>query len=574
MCRKTFIWLLAAICIIAGCRPEFDFLEGSYPGGNPELNYSGGNIYMAFTSSAGSASVSLEASKKWKASFVNDRAKDWCSLSLDNGKRGTATIQVSVKENTEYDERSASIIFECDDIQRTIVVTQKQKDALLVSGSRFDIEKEGGRIDIEVKANVIFDYSISDESKSWMKAIETKGLSLSSFAFSVSSNESFSKREGEILFTSQLGTERVKVYQDSDHPTIVLSSDSYSLNAEPGEFTVDVRSNINVTFKIPADCGWIHEIETKAMSTYSFNFSVEENETFATRSATLVFRSEEWGVEEKVTVTQKAATPTIIIGTGEYQVGPEGGSLDVMLKSNMDLQIGVGPEGCDWIVPVETKSLTERTHSFSVSKNHGRSARSGWISFFNNQENSADTVYVSQSFQHILVSNETLHASSRGWSVSFETVGSTPSDYLIEPVSDWLSLKSEEQLSDRSRFTVDVQESDGITDRTGHVLVYYSGYDVPDTVYVHQYQRLPSFSFTTPDRKVKLPVVDGMDQIGFVFWGDGTTEQYRDGVSHEYNSSGWHTIMVEIHNKKKVSFTGLSDGMTISFRGLRENKRQ
>jgi len=571
MCRKTLVWLLAAICIIVGCRPEFDFLEGSYPGGNPELDYSGGNIYMAFTSSAGSASVSLEASKKWKASFVNDRAKDWCSLSLDNGKRGTATIQVSVKENTEYDERSASIIFECDDIQRTIVVTQKQKDALLVSGSRFDIEKEGGRIDIEVKANVNFEYSVSDESKSWIKPKETKGLSSSVASFSVSPNESFAKREGEILFTCQLGTERVKVYQDCDHPTIVLSSDNYSLNAEPGEFTVDVRSNFDVTFRIPADCDWIHEVTTKAMSTNSFSFSVDENETFTARSATLVFRSEEWGVEEKVTVTQKAATPTIIIGTGEYQVGPEGGSLDVILKSNMDLQIGVGPEGCDWIVPVETKALTERTHSFSVSRNHGRSARSGWITFFNSQENSADTVYVSQSFQHILVSCDTLPASGRGWSVSFETVGPNPSDYRIEPVSDWLSLKTQEQLSDRSRFTVAVKQNEGSTDREGEILVYYSGYDVPDTVYVHQYQPFPSFSFTTPDRIVKLPEIEGEDQLGFVFWGDDTVEPYRGGLSHEYNSSGWHKIIVEMRSVKRVSVTNLHDGMTVNLRELRDN---
>ena len=213
MYKKAFLLLIAAFCLIVGCRPEFDFLEGSYPGENPEFTYSGGNIYIAFTSSAGSASVSLEASKKWKATFVNDRAKDWCSLSLDNGKRGTATIQVSVKENAEYDERSASIIFECDDIQRTIVVTQKQKDALLVSGSRFDVGKEGGRIDIEVKANVTFDYSVSDESKSWIKPVETKGLSSSVIAFSVSPNETFTKREGEILFSSMLGMERIKIYE-------------------------------------------------------------------------------------------------------------------------------------------------------------------------------------------------------------------------------------------------------------------------------------------------------------------------------------------------------------------------
>ena len=242
-----------------------------------------------------------------------------------------------------------------------------------------------------------------------------------------------------------------------------------------------------------------------------------------------------------------------------------------MLKSNMDLQIGVGPEGCDWIVPVETKSLTERTYSFSVSKNHGRSARSGWITFFNSQENSADTVYVSQSFQHILVSHDTIPASGRGWSVSFETVGSNPADYRIEPVSDWLSFKTQEQLPDRSRFTVDVQESDGLTDRTGQVLVYYSGYDVPDTVYVHQYQHLPSFSFTTPDRKVNLSVTEGNDRLGFVFWGDDTKEPYREGLSHEYNSSGWHKIIVEIQSVKRVSVANPHNGMTINFRELREN---
>ena len=492
-------------------------------------------------------------------------------MSLDKGKRGTATIQVSVKENTEFDERSASIVFECDDIQRTIVVTQKQKDALLVSGSRFDFEKEGGRIDIEVKANVSFDYSVSDESKSWIKPVETKGLSSSVIALSVAQNETFTKREGEIVFSSQLGTERVKVYQDSEIPTIVLSSNNYSLNAEPCEFIVDVRSNVDVSFKIPSDCDWIHEVTTKSMSTSSFHFAADENEAFNVRSCALVFKSSEWGVEERVTVTQKAATPTIIVGTSEYQIGPEGGPLDIMLKSNMDLQIEVGPEGCDWIVPVETKALTERTHSFLVSKNHGRSDRSGWISFYNNQENSADTVYVAQSYQRILVSLDTLPASSRGWTVAFETVSPDLSDYRIEPQGDWLSLKTQEQLSDRSRFFIAVQESDGLTDREGQVLVYYSGYDVPDTVVVHQYQRLPAFSFKTRNRMVKLPAVEGENHFGFVSWGDDTMESYRKGLSHEYSTSGWHTVTVEVPSVKRVSISDLHDGMTINLRELRDN---
>ena len=476
---RTLFQLMAAIGIFVGCRAELEFQEGPFPGGNPDINNSGGDIHMVFSSSSGSASITLDASKKWTASFVNERAKDWCSLSTEDGKRGTATITVSVTENPDYDERSASINFVCDDVKRTIIVTQKQKDALLVSGSRFDVGKEGGHISVEVKSSVSFDIMVSEDSKDWIKQIGTKAMSSSTLTFAIAENDSFQKREGAISFVSATGTETVRVYQGCDTPTIILSSGNYVLDAGPGQFSVEVQSNIDVSYGIIQGGGWIREVTTKSMSTSTFCFAVDENQS--------------------------------------------------------------------------------------------RSVRYGGIAFRSDDRSCADTVFVTQAFHPILTSGSTFLVSGRGWTVCFDTVGPDPSEYRIEPEDEWLSLISQENVSGISRFTVDVQGNDGSEAREGRIQVYFKAYSEPDTVIVRQHVRLPAFSYTTSSRNVRIPKVEGEagDGFGFVFWGDGANELYDENLSHVYGTSGVHTVTVEVGNKKRVSFTGLEDGMTINFRELR-----
>ncbi len=558
------------LLFVAGCRPEIDFVEGSFRPGPADVTLSGGNLSMNFSSGAGSASVDLKASGKWSATFVNDRTKDWCSLSTGSGKRGTVTITVSVAENKEYDDRSASINFVCGDVKRTIVVTQKQKDALLLTSTRQDVGKEGGRITVEVKANVSFTHEIAESAKAWIKPVGTKGLTTSTLTFDVAANDSFSKREGEITFTSTAGTEVVKVYQECDTPTIIVSSDHYEQSADPGQFSVEVRSNVDVTFEIPSACDWIHEMTTKSMSTNTFHFSVDENEAFTDRTAKILFKCAEWKLEETVTVTQKAATPVIIIGSGEYEFEPEGGSLSVEVSSNMTLDVIIEP-GCDWIVPVETKAVTERTHLFSVAKNHGRHDRSAWIVFENEEQSRFDTVYVSQSFQPILVPCDTLKASGRGWTVSFETADPTPDDYLLTIADRWISQTGQERSAEGSRFflSVDALNKNEIA-RDARILVYFKDFAEPDTVWVHQYELFPAFSYTTTARNITVPAIEGENQFGFVDWGDRTLELWQEGLTHAYKTSGVHTVTIEIRSKKRVPITGLEDGMTINLRELRK----
>ena len=202
MKRLLSLLFLVFVLTLPSCKSEFEFVEGSLRPGTAEATLSGGNVTMNFPASAGSASVELNASGDWTATFVNDRAKDWCSVSKESGGRGVAGISVSVRENTDYEQRSATIIFTCGDLRRTIVVTQKQKEAILVTSNRVDVGKDGGRISIEVKANVSFDYAVSESAKDWIRAVRAKSLTTTTLLFDVTANDAVEKREGEMILPS------------------------------------------------------------------------------------------------------------------------------------------------------------------------------------------------------------------------------------------------------------------------------------------------------------------------------------------------------------------------------------
>ena len=309
MCKfRRLVFFFTFILLLAGCRSDIEFVESSFRPGHAEVSLSGSNLSMNFPSSSGSASVDLDASGKWTASFVNDRAKDWCSLSTESGKRGKATISVSVKENTDYDQRSASINFVCGDVQRTIVVTQKQKDALLLTSNRLDIGNNGGNITVEVKANVSFDYIISESAQPWIKLVGTKSLATSQLTFVVDANEDIEKRDGSITVTSSVGTETVRIYQDGATPTLIVSASQIDLPARDTTFQVEVRSNVNVTVDIPDSCAWIREIQTKAISTNTLYFTVDKNDTSKEREGIITFRNDAMSLVEEVHVFQGSGT--------------------------------------------------------------------------------------------------------------------------------------------------------------------------------------------------------------------------------------------------------------------------
>ena len=110
-----------------------------------------------FTVDGGKSEILFTATEAWTAQVVNNRADDWCKIEPASGDAGDAKITVTTTANDTPDDRSASIIINAGTASKTINVSQKQKDALTVTSSRFEVDAAGGEVEIVVKSNVNFE---------------------------------------------------------------------------------------------------------------------------------------------------------------------------------------------------------------------------------------------------------------------------------------------------------------------------------------------------------------------------------------------------------------------------------
>lgn len=330
---KRSALFIGILILLASCRPELDYVDNSFRSSAATLSGSGETISVLFNSEAGSASLDLSASGSWTAEFVNGRAY-WCTLSQTEGKRGVATLTFSVLANGEYDERSASVLFTCGKLQRTIVVTQKQRDALLLSGERVEMSADGGTFTIDVQSNIDFSHRIEEDGSGWIRTVSTKGLNKSTVTFSVDQNFSLDRRSGTVTFTGTTGTEVVHVYQRGEVPTIVISDEEVSLPAEEGTFRVEVASNLAVEMLMPESCTWLRELQTKTISTQSYLFSFERNHSRSPRVCELIFRNDAFSKADTVFIVQQDAE--ILLSSGELYASNRGDTLSFVTVEQID----------------------------------------------------------------------------------------------------------------------------------------------------------------------------------------------------------------------------------------------
>ena len=417
---RPILCALLGLLALTACRPELDYVVDSFRSSQATLSGGGETITVLFNSEAGTASIDLSASGSWTAEFVNGRAY-WCTLSQTEGKRGLATLTFSVQANGEYDERSASVVFTSGDLKRTVVVVQKQRDAMLVSSGRFDINAEGGTVTIEVSSNVDFTHAV---------AADANGAG---------------------------GSEIVTVYQKGEIPTIVVSEEEVGLSAEEGVFRVEIASNLDVTYEIPAECDWIRDLVTKTVSTRTYMFAYDRNHTREARTCPIVFRNEEYEKAETVSVVQN---PAEIVRDAQLILCPSTGDTD------WPEAVSVTPEGDD------------------------------------------------------------------------------------------------------NRFFVKVAPNPDTYARQTTCFVYRPGFEEPDRVAFLQFGQLPSFSYVTSQREVVAPVLLGLKGDALVIWGDGTYEVYEEGLTHQYQDAGPHTIRIEGDPLPFVLIGNPQNGMRYDLRNL------
>ena len=322
----------------------------------------------------GTLSIHFKATAAWTASVGNSRADSWISVSPPSGEAGEGSVTVTVASNESTDERSASVFLVCGDEQETVVVTQKQKDALILSQQVYELPASESTIELEVQANVSYEVSVSAD---WIEPLTSRSLTKETLTFRVAANESEEQRSGVITLKSGGLEETVNVYQagKEEAPVLLLSDEVLNVGAEGGTVDVQVQSNVAYTYKAEAEYDWIAEPAGRAVSTHTIHLEVQPNETYDSREARFIFSDETATLTDTLLVRQ-AAAGGLIVSVSRIELAAEDTGFSLELQTNVDYTVSID---ADWLEQVKSRGLVAETLTFSCEPNYSTVSREAVI---------------------------------------------------------------------------------------------------------------------------------------------------------------------------------------------------
>ncbi len=392
--KRFLLYLLTIAAFVACSKGEDEDSGNSEP--TPEKPKTEIKIETStsdFTTEGGDNTISFTTNEAWTAQVINSRADDWCKINPTSGSAGNATITVTTTPNDTPDDRTASIIIKAGAVSKTVTVSQKQKDALTITASKFEVAAAGGEVAIEVKANIDFEYVIDDDAKEWISYEGTRALKTSKLAFKIAENDDIEKREGKIFIKNGELVEAVTIYQDGAEPSIVISKNEYVVSSDGETISVEVKSNVDVAIELTAEADWISENTSRATSTNTYRFDISPNESYDQRSAEIKFTNKENNLSEVVTIKQMQKD-AIVLAKSEYEFGIDGGNLDFEIQTNVDVTVTISDNAKDWIQQVESRALETKKLFFNVAVCSTEEDREGTITISGG--NATQTIKVKQ----------------------------------------------------------------------------------------------------------------------------------------------------------------------------------
>lgn len=477
----SIVLTLLAIMLFTGCNKLEDIFGGENSN-NPQIEMHTPEVL--FTTDGGNNTISFTTNEAWTAQVINSRADNWCEIYPTSGSAGDATISVITTPNDTPDDRTASIVINAGTVSKTVIVSQKQKDALTITSSKFEVEATGGEVKIEIKSNIDFEYAIDESAKEWIKYEGTRAMKTSTLTFSVAENDGTEKREGKIAIKSGEFNEVVTIYQAGDEPTIAISQNEYVVSSDGETIAVEVTSNVDVAVEIPADVDWISENTTRATSTNTYYFDIQPNEDYEQRIAEIKFTNKDNGLSEtvKLVQTQKDA---LVVAKDSYTVSSDGDQIKIEVGYNVDFDIEISN---DWITKAETRAFVTETLVFNIAKHTGHDNREGTIIFKSKDGELTQTVKVYQAQEDaLIISKKDIVVSDEGGTINFEL--QTNVDFKVsDPDVDWLRPVATRGLTSHTlNYTVDANTL--YSSREAHIVVTDTKNNKSETITITQAQK-------------------------------------------------------------------------------------
>lgn len=225
--------------------------------------------FPSIADAGGTLEVTISSNVEWTVSIPE--AASWLSANPASGAAGEQiTITFTASANDTYDKRTAVVTVGGENKKGSdsaeFTISQKQKDALILTDDVIEVGYEGKTITVTLQANADFTYAIADNAKSWIVPVQpnaapTRALVESTVSFNVLANTVKEAREGVITFTNAAGDETVTVKQEAlpePDPELSITPAAIADVAIAGaEVKLALTSNMPWVVSIPEGVEWV-----------------------------------------------------------------------------------------------------------------------------------------------------------------------------------------------------------------------------------------------------------------------------------------------------------------------------
>ena len=422
-------------------------------------------LTVNFADEKGELTFNLKTSDSWTAKSTNTRADSWASLSPTSGSKGETSIKITAQDNDSYGERTADWEITCGTTKKTVRIVQKQNNAVIVTESKAEVAAEGGVVSIEVQHNIDVTVTVDDAAKAWITKSETRALSKDTYSFNVAANDDLNQREGKIYVKSSLGEETFTVYQTGSGPMLILGQKEYTVSGDGDQVEIEVTSNVNVSYEIVEGNEWLSESTTRALSTDKYVFIAAMNETYDSRDAVIVFKTEDGSLTEQVVVKQ-AAKDALIVAANEYTVPCEANTLSFVVSANVDFTVETN---VTWIKQVSTRGLTDTILNFSVEANTNDEVREGKITIKSGSLKQEIKI-VQNSTSVFSLSCSEISIDANGGPVEIAVTSNMPVNVKVEG-AEWIE-QTTTRSSTTSTYVFNIKKNESYDSREGKITFY------------------------------------------------------------------------------------------------------
>ena len=338
----------------------------------PELTVITDENELVFTPEEAKLQIKFSTNVDWTAKVKEPEGTEpWCVVTPSKGKAGDNVMDVICIENKGTENREATIVIKAMDLTQELVVTQLQKDVLVLTADReYDIPYQGQNLDFKVSHNL--DLKVRTDVD-WITEVKSKGLVDEVYTFAVAPNTG-EARTGKIVFTADPFQEEIIVRQDAWVLEFnVVPAEDKAFSPEGGEHKVTVASNVDYYVNMD-DSDWL----TMTAEGDEYTFTAAPNNDMSAREVEVRIspKSAKYVEHSKIIkMSQKAAGATLEVSELEKDITCHNQTFTLNVKANVEYEMSYLKSVDGEYVPMDdaerwlSHTVSGETFTFTAAEN-------------------------------------------------------------------------------------------------------------------------------------------------------------------------------------------------------------